>query len=167
MQQEEITLQTLTDNEDIRVGYSDNDIVIIDSIQKFAEFSAAHVSMNAITICTQGKVQGTLNGQPMEMHKNQAAIIPQNVIVSDLLVSPDFDLKALFLTNRILQGFLREKMPIWNDVVYVRKMHIPAAGLKGTAGTDLPVHLPRSVDRQVHVGPHRRHVFRQDCGIRG
>lgn len=124
MQQEEITLQTLTDNEDIRVGYSDNDIVIIDSIQKFAEFSAAHVSMNAITICTQGKVQGTLNGQPMEMHKNQAAIIPQNVIVSDLLVSPDFDLKALFLTNRILQGFLREKMPIWNDVVYVRKMHI-------------------------------------------
>ena len=124
MQQEEITLQTLTGNEDIRVGYSDNDIVIIDSIQKFAEFSAAHVSMNAITICTQGKVQGTLNGQPMEMHKNQAAIIPQNVIVSDLLVSPDFDLKALFLTNRILQGFLREKMPIWNDVVYVRKMHI-------------------------------------------
>ena len=32
MQQEEITLQTLTDNEDIQVGYSDNDIVIIDSI---------------------------------------------------------------------------------------------------------------------------------------
>lgn len=37
MWQEEINLQTLTDNEDIQIGYSDNDIVIIDSIQKFAE----------------------------------------------------------------------------------------------------------------------------------
>ena len=124
MQQEEITLQTLTDNEDIQIGYSDNYIVIIDSIQKFVEISAAHVSMNAIAICTQGKVQGTLNGKEIELHKNQVAIIPQNVVVTDLMVSPDFDLKTMFFTNRILQSFLREKMPIWNDVVYIRRMHV-------------------------------------------
>ena len=106
MYQEEITLQTLTDNEDIQIGYSDNDIVIIDSIQKFAEVSAAHVSMNAIAICTQGKVQGTINGQQIELHQNQVAIIPQSVTVTDLMISPDFDLKAMFLTNRILQSFL-------------------------------------------------------------
>lgn len=124
MKQEEISLQTLTANEDIQVGYSDNDIVIIDSIQKFAEISAAHVSMNAIAICTQGKVQGTLNGHTIELHKNQVAIIPQNVIIVDPMISPDFDLKAMFFTNRILQSFLREKMNIWNDVVYVRRMHV-------------------------------------------
>ena len=124
MFQEEITLQSLTDNEDIQVGYSDNDIVIIDSIQKFAEISAAHVAMNAIAICTKGKVQGTLNGQVIELHKNQVAIIPQNVIVSDPMVSPDFDLKAMFFTNRILQSFLREKMSVWNDVVYIRRLHV-------------------------------------------
>ena len=124
MQQEEISLQTLTDNEDIRIGYSDSDIVIIDSIQKFAEVSAAHVSMNAIAICTQGKVQGTLNGQAIGLHKNQVAIIPQNVIITDPMFSPDLDLKAMFFTNRILQSFLREKMNVWNDVVYVRRMHV-------------------------------------------
>lgn len=124
MQQEEITLQTLTDNEDFHVGYSDNDIVIVDSIQKFTEFSTAHVSMNAIIICTQGKVQGTLNGQPMELHKNQVAIIPQNVNITDPMISPDFDLKGLFLTNRILRSFLREKMPVWNDMVYIRHMYL-------------------------------------------
>lgn len=124
MQQEEVTIQTLTDNEGIQVGYSDNDIVIIDSIQKFAEISAAHVSMNAIAICTQGKVQGTLNGKTIELHKNQVAIIPQNVVVTDLMVSPDFDLKAMFFTNRILQSFLREKMPIWNEVVYIRRLNV-------------------------------------------
>ena len=126
MQQEEISLQTLTDNEDIRIGYSDSDIVIIDSIQKFAEVSAAHVSMNAIAICTQGKVQGTLNGQAIELHKNQVAIIPQNVIITDPMFSPDLDLKAMFFTNRILQSFLREKMNVWNDVVYVRRMNVIA-----------------------------------------
>ena len=124
MQQEEVTIQTLTDNEGIQVGYSDNDIVIIDSIQKFAEISAAHVSMNAIAICTQGKVQGTLNGKTIELYKNQVAIIPQNVVVTDLMVSPDFDLKAMFFTNRILQSFLREKMSIWNEVVYIRRLNV-------------------------------------------
>lgn len=123
-QQEEITLQSLTDNEDIQIGYSDNDIVIIDSIQKWAEISAAHVAMNAIAICTQGKIQSTMNGQTIELHKNQVAIIPQNVVITDPMTSPDFDLKAMFFTNRILQSFLREKMNVWNDVVYVRKMHV-------------------------------------------
>ena len=123
-QQEEISLQTLTDNEDVQVGYSDNDIVIVDSIQKFAEYNAAHVSMNAIAICSQGKVQGKLNGRDIELHKNQVAIIPQNVMITDMMVTPDFDFKAMFFTNRILQSFLREKMNVWNDVVYVRRMHV-------------------------------------------
>ena len=105
MQQEEITLQTLTSNEDIQVGYSDDNIVIVDSIQKFAEISAAHVSMNAVAICTQGKTQATINGQQIELHQNQVAIIPHSVTVTDLMVSPDFNLKAMFLTNRILQSF--------------------------------------------------------------
>ena len=50
MVQEEINVQSLTENKDIQVGYSDSDIVIIDSIQKFAEINTAHVSMHAIVI---------------------------------------------------------------------------------------------------------------------
>ena len=124
MKQELISFQTLTDNEDFQVSYSDNDIVIIDNIQTFAEISAAHVAMNAIIICTQGKVQGMLNGQAIELHKNQVAIIPQNVIITDPMVSPDLDLKAMFFTNSILQSFLREKMNVWNDMMYVHRNHI-------------------------------------------
>lgn len=122
--QEEITFQSLADNEDIQIGYFDNDIMVVDSIQQFAEISAAHVSMNAIAICTQGRVQGIMNGQQMELHQNQVAIIPQNITVTDVMVSPDFDLKAMFLTNRILQSFLREKMNIWNDMMFVHRHHI-------------------------------------------
>ena len=124
MHQKEITLQSLTDNDDIQVGYSDNDIVIVDNIQKFTEISTAHVAMNAIAICTQGKIRLMMNGQAIELHKNQLAVIPQNVIITDPMVSPDLNLKAMFFTNRILQSFLRDKMNVWNDVVYVRRMHV-------------------------------------------
>ena len=124
MWQEEINLQTLTDNEDIQIGYSDNDIVIIDSIQKFAEVGAAHVSMSAIVICVNGKVQGQMNGTLIELCKNQVAVIPPNVIITDLMISPDFNLKGMFLTNTILRSFLREKMNVWNEMMYIHRMHV-------------------------------------------
>ena len=123
-QKEEITLQTLADNEDIQIGYSDNDIVVVDSIQQFTEVNAARVAMNAIVICTNGKVQAQMNSQTMELHKNQIAIVPQNVTVTDVMISPDFNLKAMFLTNRILQSFLREKMNIWNDMMYIHRHYV-------------------------------------------
>ena len=124
VQQEEITFQTLAENEDIQIGYSDNDIVVVDSIQQFTEVNTAHVSMNAIVICTDGKVQAQMNGIQMELHKNQVAIVPQNVTVTDVMISPDFNLKAMFLTNRILQSFLREKMNIWNDMMYIHRHYV-------------------------------------------
>jgi len=124
MEQENITIQTLAENGDVLVGYSDNDIVIVDSIQRFAEFKAAHVAMNAVVICTKGKVQGQMNGALIQLQRNQVAIIPEQVTVTDLMVSPDFDMKAMFLTTRILQSFLREKMTIWNDMMYVHRLHI-------------------------------------------
>ncbi len=123
-QHEEVTIQTLANNEDIQIGYSDEDIVVVDSIQKFTEVNTAHVAMNAVVICTNGKVQAQMNGIMMELHKNQVAIIPQNITVTDVMVSPDFDLKGMFLTNRILQSFLREKMSIWNDMMYIHRHHI-------------------------------------------
>ena len=123
-QHEEVTFQTLANNEDIQIGYSDNDIVVVDSIQQFTEINTAHVAMNAVVICTNGKVQAQMNGKQMELHKNQVAIVPQDVTVTDVMVSPNFNLKAMFLTNRILQSFLREKMSIWNDMMYIRRHHI-------------------------------------------
>ena len=127
-QHEEVTFQTLANNEDIQIGYSDNDIVVVDSIQQFTEVNTAHVAMNAVVICTDGKVQAQMNGMQMELHKNQMAIIPKNVTVTDVMVSPDFNLKAMFLTNRILQSFLREKMDIWNDMMYIHRHHVVTMG---------------------------------------
>ena len=124
MIQEEISIQTLTDNEDIHVGYYDNDVVIIDSIQKFEEVTSAHVSMSAIAICTSGKVQGMINGHRIELCQNQVGVIPPNSHVTDLMISPDFNLKAMFLSNDIIRDFLHEKMYVWNEMMYIHELHV-------------------------------------------
>lgn len=123
-QQEEITIQALANNEDLKIGYSDNEIVIVDSIQQFAETCNAHVAMNAIVICTSGKAQAQMNGVQMEFRKNQVGIIPQNVMITNVMVSPDFNLRGIFLTNRILRSFLNEKISVWNDMMYIHRQYV-------------------------------------------
>ncbi len=121
---EEITLQSLAEKGEVRIGYSDNEIVVVDSIQQFTEINAAHIAMNVIMICTNGKIQARMNDLQMSLSKNQVAIVPQNVLVTDIMISPDFDMKAMFLTTSILQSLLREKMMIWNDMMYVHHNHV-------------------------------------------
>ena len=121
---EKITLQSLAEREEVKIGYSDDDIVVVDSIQKFAEINAAHIAMDVIMICTNGQIEARMNDLHMSLSKNQVAIVPQNVLITDIMVSPDFDLKAIFLTNTILQSLLREKMNLWNNVVYINHQHI-------------------------------------------
>ena len=121
---EEITFQTLAENDEIQIGYSDNDIVIIDSIQMFTKISEAHVAMHAVIICLDGKVQGIINGHTIELHKNQIAIIPENMTITDVMISPNFESKGLFLTTRILQSFLRDQMSVWNSVMYIHRLNV-------------------------------------------
>ena len=44
--------------------------------------------------------------------------------MSDFIVSPDFNVKGLLLTNRVLQSFLHEKMQVWNNMMYVHRMNV-------------------------------------------
>lgn len=121
---DEITFQALANSDDIQIGYSDDDIVVVDSIQKFTEITTTLISMNVILICISGKVQANIGGKPIELQKNQVSIIPDNMMVTDVMISPDFNMKAMFLTSRILKSFLREKMSLWTDMMYVRRLHI-------------------------------------------
>ena len=121
--QEKVTLQTITENKDIQIVYSDKDIVIFDTIQQLAEISAAHLELNVIAICTKGKIQGLLNGQPIELCGNHIVIIPSGSLVTNIMVSPDYKIKTLCINNGVLHDFLREKMSLWDEMMYVRHLH--------------------------------------------
>lgn len=119
-----ITMQNLAQSEDLLIEYSDNDIVIVDSIQKYVEVSSAQVSLNAIIMCTKGSIETLINGEKTVLEKNQMAIIPSNMIVTDIIFSEDFDFKGMFLTNRILQDFLRDNSAVWNELMFVQRKYV-------------------------------------------
>ncbi|MBQ1797246.1 MAG: helix-turn-helix transcriptional regulator [Prevotella sp.] len=118
------TFQTLTSNERVQIGYSDGDIIVLDNIQKLSEIKNTRIPLIAIVICLNGSVRALVDGQDMPLHEKQVAIIPQNVNMSDFIVSPDFNVKGLLLTNRVLQSFLHEKMQVWNNMMYVHRMNV-------------------------------------------
>lgn len=115
----EITRDDLTD-----VGYTDDDLIIVETARELSRQNVTRVNMNLLTICIAGKAQFELNGSCIELTANQVVVCPPNTAISNLLVSPEFEFRAIFFTNRILQGFLREKISVWNDMMYVRHVHV-------------------------------------------
>lgn len=119
-----VTIKQLAGSRKIEISYSDNDVIIIDSVNKLADISETRINLNLLTVGIAGRLHCTMNGQPIELAQNQVIICPSNVVIGDLMMSHDFQFKAVFLTDRILQSFLHEKMNVWNDVVYVYRMHV-------------------------------------------
>lgn len=124
MEKQEMTINSLANSQTIVVDYSDEDIIIVDSIRQLAEPSDTRIKMNMIAAARKGKAQCRLGGQQLSLGANQLLVCPPNSSFSDFMFSPDFEFKALFLTNRIIQSFLREKMNVWNEMMYVYKTHV-------------------------------------------
>ena len=124
MNQDIITIQSLADNKNIVVDYIDDDFAIIDNVKDLVEPNPTRVSMNFVVACTAGRVHARLNGTPIELGKNQILLAPPGVMLSDFLISPDFEFKAVFFTTRLLQSFLREKINVWNEVMYIHHAHV-------------------------------------------
>ncbi len=124
MRQEEVTLPTLTDNDCIKVSYSDNDIVVVDDVKQFAEFGSALISLNGIAVCTSGSVTAMMNSNKVELNKNQVAVVPKNAIITDLMLSPYFKLKAMFFLIECCRIFSTKKISVWNETMYIHRNNI-------------------------------------------
>jgi len=119
-----VTIQEISQNEHVNEVYSDDDILIIDNVRKLVDPPVTRMSMNMLVICIRGKAEFNMNGERFAIHKNQVVICPANITLSDFMVSPDFDFKAMFFTTRILQSFLRDKISSWNKLLYVDHLHV-------------------------------------------
>ena len=123
MRQEEVTLQSLADNDCITVSYSDNDIVIIDDVQQFAEIGSAHISLNGIAVCTSGRVLAVMNSNKVELNKNQVAVHRNNILTLDddavlfyehfysmLKLVMECAPNHIYYSNEVIQSLLRAAM---------------------------------------------------------
>ena len=128
MTEEERRLQMIAEAKDaeatVSVDYSDDDIIIMDNVRLLNTPNSTRLQMNALIFCQNGRLQMDLNGIPTTFERNQLLICPPNTSVTNLMLTPDFDFHALFLTNRILLSFLREKISVWTEVLHVHQMHV-------------------------------------------
>ena len=124
MTQERISIHDIQRDHNVSVGYYDDDIIIIDNVKGLVEPNATRLTMNMLVVGIRGKATGTIHDKPIELNENQVVVCPPNVMINDFMLSPDFEFKAMFFTNRILQSFLREKMSVWNEMMYIHRMHV-------------------------------------------
>lgn len=113
---------------ELTVGYSDNDLVLFDSVKLLVAPQSSRLQMNIIAFCTQGKIQIDLNGSTIVFEANQIMACPSNVSFSNIMMSPDFEFKALFISDKMLQEILRTRMNSWMNLLCVRKSHVATLG---------------------------------------
>lgn len=113
---------------ELTVGYSDDDLVLFDNVKLLVAPQSSRLQMNIIAFCTQGKIQIDLNGRSLVFEANQILACPSNVSFSNIMLSPDFEFKALFVSDKMLQGILRTRMNSWTNLLYVRKSHVATLG---------------------------------------
>ena len=113
---------------ELTVGYSDDDLVLFDSVKLLVAPQSSRLKMNIVAFCTQGKIQIDLNGNTIVFEANQILACPSNVSFSNIMMSPDFEFKALFISDKMLQEVLRTRMNSWMNLLYVRKSHVATLG---------------------------------------
>ena len=111
-------------NEDSGLNYSDEDLMIMDSAKMLGTQDRMRINMNVIAICTKGKFQALLNGEPIETEYGDVIICSPEAQLTNIMISTDFEYVALCITNRALQQSLRSYINVWNQVVYVQKRNI-------------------------------------------
>ena len=94
---------------DVTVGYFDSDIITIDNVKLLTDPTTARLQMNVVAFCNQGKMQASMNGQPIVLRANQLLICPSQVSFTDFMFSPDFAFKAIDMTVEYVE---EEQKPI-------------------------------------------------------
>lgn len=124
MEQKEVKIIT-PDVQSVKAAdYSDDQILIFDNIKAVADASPVRAKMNCLLICVRGKMTLNLNGAHTELKQNDILLCPPGTSITDAMFSSDIELKLVCMTNAVLISFLRDKMSIWNETMYIHKMHV-------------------------------------------
>ena len=77
------------------LALNEQDIIVMDKIRDLPENSAYTTEHVLVMICTTGKIQFDYDGQLTTVHKGELFLGVPGSVVSDYMVSPDFDCKLI------------------------------------------------------------------------
>ncbi|MCR5455498.1 MAG: helix-turn-helix domain-containing protein [Bacteroidales bacterium] len=112
-------------HENTDLGYCDDDIVVISSLENLPEkINRYYLCDNVIVLCMEGRVEFQINGNDNFLEENYILISHANVFLGKLKFSGDFKCLAILMSDRLLSATLKTKISIWNNALYVNNVNI-------------------------------------------
>jgi len=100
--------------------FNDKDLVIIDKVQDLPRNSTYYSEYVLIMICTAGKVQLTYDSQSITVHKDEMFFGVPGTVLSDYMLSPDFDCKLLAVKASVTTTTRETQSQILNSALYIK-----------------------------------------------
>ncbi len=110
-------------NEEL-VKYNDDELVIVDNLREIPQFGSGKIDFNVVAACITGCMQLEVSGQPTKVNAQQIFVCHPHVVLSNLMISPDFECKVMCLSDRLLRSILQSQMLIWNNMLYKQHHYI-------------------------------------------
>ena len=126
-----VDVSAMSVNEDL-VKYNDDELVIVDKLREIPQLGSGKIDFNVVAACITGCMRLEVSGQPTTVNAQQIFVCHPHVVLSNLMISPDFECKVMCLSDRLLRSILQSQMLIWNNMlriifpniqIYVKKIN--------------------------------------------
>ncbi len=103
-----------------QVRYSDDELVILDNVRELPAMDNLKITFNIVVVCVQGILQLDVAGEQTIIKAGQLIVCHSHAILSNYMVSPDFECKVVCIEDQLLRNVLSAQMLYWNKMVYSR-----------------------------------------------
>jgi len=118
-----VDVSAMSVNEDL-VRYNDDELVIVDKLREIPQLGSGKIDFNVVAACITGCMRLEVSGQPTTVNAQQIFVCHPHVVLSNLMISPDFECKVMCISDRLLRSILQSQMLIWNNMLYKQHYRI-------------------------------------------
>ena len=98
--------------------YSDDELMVCDNISDYPDISTVRPDFNIAVICKAGHAEADFNGKHYIINSNQLCVCRSGVIISNIMITPDFRCEMILLSDKLLSEVLKAQLPIWTKAFY-------------------------------------------------
>lgn len=102
------------------LAFNEQDLIIIDKIQDLPENGAYSTEHVLVMICTAGKIQIEYDSQRITVHEGDLFLCVPGSILSDYMISPNFNCKLLAIKPSELMTSLEMHTRVINSAFYIK-----------------------------------------------
>lgn len=117
------------------LAFNEQDLIIIDKIQDLPENSTYYTEHVLVMICTAGKIQVEYDSQRITIHEGDLFLGVPGSILSDYMISPNFDCKLLAIKPSELMSSRELHSQVISSMLYIKTN--PVARLTETDAEDV------------------------------